>query len=216
MTRRVPTSGDLDHPFFARLYRRIGPGAERQGVAEHRRELLGGLRGRVVEPGAGMGLSFPHYPPEVEEVVAVEPESSLRADAERAARDAPVKVTVTGGRAEALPLEDDSVDAVIFALVLCSVEDQAAALAEARRVLRPGGEMRFYEHVAADGGALEVVQRVADATLWPRIAGGCHTHRDTLGAIEAAGFVPEDVRRLIFPGPWAPVAPHVLGRARPA
>lgn len=210
----LPEQGDLDHPFFARLYKKIGPGAEARGVAEHRRDLLRGLRGRVVEPGAGIGLSFAHYPPEVDEVVAVEPEPSLRAEARAAAARAPVRVTVTGGRAEALPLEDDSCDAVIFALVLCSVADQAASLAEARRVLKPGGEIRFYEHVRAQGRTLDLIQRVADATLWPRLAGGCHTHRDTLAAIERAGFAIEEVRRLTFPAPWVPMAPHVLGRAR--
>jgi SAM-dependent methyltransferase len=210
----LPGSDDLDHPFFARLWRRLGPAAEAQGAAAHRDRLLAGLRGRVAEPGAGLGLSFPHYPPAVEEVVAVEPEPRLRADAERAARDAPVPVTVVPGRAEALPLEDASCDAVVLSLVLCSVGDPVAALAEARRVLRPGGELRFYEHVAADGGALRLVQRAVDATFWPAVGGGCHTGRDTEGAIRAAGFEVTEIERFTFPAAWVPAAPHVLGRAR--
>ena len=96
--------------------------------------------------------------------------------------------------------------------------DQPAALAELRRVLRPGGELRFLEHVHAERQPLRAVQSLADASrLWPRLAGGCHAARDTLRAIEAAGFTVTDVRRFDFsPGPPLPAVPHILGRATPA
>ena len=114
---------------------------------EHRRKLLEGLSGRVIEVGAGNGLNFSLYPHTVEKVVAVEPEPTLREAAREEAKEAQVEIEVVDGVASELPAEDASYDAVVASLVLCSVRDQAEALAEMRRVLKPGGELRFYEHV---------------------------------------------------------------------
>jgi ubiquinone/menaquinone biosynthesis C-methylase UbiE len=204
----------MSHPVFARLYARVRPKLDEQGVAEHRRRLLSELAGRVLEVGAGDGGNFAHYPPEVTDVVAVEPERYLRAKAERYATTAPVRVQVVSGTADRLPLDDSSVDAVVASLVLCSVPDQATALAEAFRVLRPGGELRFYEHVAASPGRMNGVQKLLDATIYPPLTGGCHLHRDTAAAITAAGFTITTLDRFNFPptGP-NPAAPHILGRA---
>ncbi len=185
-------------------------------MAELRDELLAGVRGRVVEVGAGNGMNLRHYPSETTEVVAVEPEPYLRGLLEEAAGGVSVPVTVVPGVADRLPLETASVDVGVASLVLCSLEDQRAALAELYRVIRPGGELRFLEHVVADSPTLRWVQRLADATIWPRVAGGCHTSRDTLGAIEDGGFRVTAVRQLRFPDTRVPVpsAPHVLGVAR--
>jgi ubiquinone/menaquinone biosynthesis C-methylase UbiE len=120
---------------------------------------------------------------------------------------------VIAGQADALPLQDESADAVISSLVLCSVPDQAEALQEMRRVLRPGGELRFYEHVAATNRLGNGLQRAADATFWPRAFGNCHTARDTKATIEHAGFVIERCRRLRFPK-VEPPHPHIIGIAR--
>ena len=207
---------EVRNPVFARVMVRMRRHEPPEQV-EQRRKLLAGLRGRVLDLGAGDGANFRHFPTTVTGVVAVEPEPYLRRHADENAAAAAVPIEVVDGVADRLPLPDASVDAAVTALVLCSVPDQAAALAELRRVLRPGGELRFFEHVAAPGGARRALQETVDRPgLWPLIAGGCHTTRDTLAAIERAGFEVERVERLsLAPSPLlAPVAPHVLGVAR--
>jgi SAM-dependent methyltransferase len=203
------------HPVFARVYERLGAAAEEAGAAEHRSRLLDGLTGRVVEVGAGTGLNFAHYPTAVAEVVAVEPEPYLRKAAAEAARRAAVPVRVVEGTAAGLPLEDGSVDAGVASLVLCSVADQGAALAELRRVIRPGGELRFYEHVAARNPGWAKWQRRVDP-VWTRFSGGCHLTRDTERAIGEAGFAIEESDRFLFRPCWVAqlAAEHILGRAR--
>lgn len=208
-------TANIHHPVFARVYRRIGAAAEKAGAAEHRTRLLTGLAGEVVEVGAGTGLNFKYYPDTVTEVVAVEPEPYLRVEAQRAAAGAPVPVTVRPGTADRLPLGDASVDAGVTSLVLCSVPDQAGALAELHRVIRPGGELRFYEHVRASDARWARRQRRADP-IWTRFSGGCHLTRDTAAAIAAAGFVVDDCDLFLFqPCALAKLsATHILGRAR--
>lgn len=199
------------HPVFARVWARI---ASRVGSDEQRAEMLTGLRGRVVEVGAGDGRNFALYPPEVTEVLAIEPEPYLRRLAERTARRAPVPVRVLDGTAESLPLADASCNAVVSSLVLCSVADQSTALAEMRRVLAPGGELRFFEHVVARGRTATAVQSALDRTgLWPRLGAGCHLSRDTVASIEAAGLTVGEVRRFSS-GPGPAGLPFVLGSAR--
>lgn len=207
------------HPLFARLYARLGERAEALGQAEHRRELLAGLSGRVIEIGAGHGLNFAHYPERVSEVVAVEPEPHLRRLASLAAEKAPLAIRVVDGVADAIPAGDEQFDAAVACLMLCSVPDQGRALAELRRVLRPGGELRFYEHVLANSPPLARAQRVGDRSgVWPLVAGGCHASRDTAGAIEAAGFEIERCRRFPFRAALVEflATPKILGVARRA
>lgn len=208
------TESSVSHPLFARFYDRMSGKAEERGQAEHRRLLLEGLSGRVVELGAGNGLNFPHYPGSVEEVVAVEPEDYLRERATAAAARAGVPIEVVPGVADHIPADDASFDAGVASLVLCSVPDQDRALGELYRVIRPGGELRFYEHVAAHGGMGAALQRAADATVWPRMGGGCHLHRDTTSAIGRAGFEVESCERFPF-APMPGIAlPHIRGVAR--
>jgi SAM-dependent methyltransferase len=189
----------VHHPIFAHwIYPRVSAAAEARGGAEHRRELLAGLSGRVIEVGAGNGINFGYYPPSVRELVATEPESYLRSRATYAAETATVAVRIVDSLAESLPMDDASFDAGVTSLLLCSVADPARALAELFRVIRPGGELRFYEHVCAEGRALARLQRVVDATFWPLVAGGCHTSRESRAAIEQAGFTIERCRQFMF------------------
>ena len=199
------------HPLFARVYRRVSHRLDERGAREHRRELLGGLTGNVIEVGAGNGLNFPHYPRSVTHVTAVEPERYFRQLARQAGERAEPHVDVINGAAEALPVADDAADAVVISLVLCSVPDQDVALSEVVRVLRPGGELRFYEHVLSDDPRLARVQRFGDRTIYPMFAGGCHTSRETVAAIRSAGLTITEMRAFDFPPPKG--LPHVLGRA---
>lgn len=211
----MPPSSPVRHPLFARLNARMER-TETAEVRDQRRRLLGNLSGRVLELGAGTGVNFQYYPPEVTEVVAVEPEPFLREQAKRAGREADVAVTVLDAVADDLPIDDQSCDAAVACLVLCSVPDQAVALGELCRVVRPGGELRFYEHVLSGKPSIARAQRMVDRLFWPRAFGNCHTARDTAGAVAAAGFVVERSERLWEP-PCAlavPVGTHVLGVAR--
>ncbi|MFE6493495.1 class I SAM-dependent methyltransferase [Streptomyces sp. NPDC057748] len=213
---RIPQDA-VHHPVFARFYARMSVVAEtKAGLAAVRSELLAGMSGRVIEIGAGNGLNFAHYPPAVSEVVAIEPERSLRRLAVRSALRAGLPVDVVPGAAEALPVKSEAFDGAVASLVLCSVRSVERSLAEIVRVLRPGGELRFFEHVRADDRAMAVTQQALDRTVWPLMTGGCHTGRDTLGAIERAGFVVETYRRVRMPewGIRLPTSTCVLGVAR--
>jgi ubiquinone/menaquinone biosynthesis C-methylase UbiE len=179
--------------------------------------LLADLSGRVIEVGAGSGIHFRHYPQTVAEVVAVEPEPNLRAMAVAAARDAPVPIHVVPGLAEALPAEDGSMAAGVSAALLCSIPDPAMALSELARVIRPGGELRFFEHVVSRRPRAAWLQRALDSSgLWAHAMGGCQTSRDTEAAIAHAGFRIEVIERFTLRPTLLdiPVAPKILGRAR--
>jgi ubiquinone/menaquinone biosynthesis C-methylase UbiE len=213
---KVPKDA-VHHPVFARFYAKVSVSADlKGGIAAHRAELLYGLSGRVIEIGAGNGLNFAHYPAAVSEVVALEPERSLRELAVQAALRAEVPVDVVPGAAEALPVKSEGFDAAVASLVLCTVRDLPRALSEIKRVLRPGGELRFFEHGLADGRGLATAQKVLDRTVWPLLFGGCHTARDPIAAIEEAGFELGLYRRFRVPesGPQLPSSPCVLGVAR--
>ncbi|MDF6041089.1 class I SAM-dependent methyltransferase [Streptomyces sp. JH14] len=205
------------HPVFARFYARMSVAAEtRAGMAAIRAELLAGLSGRIIDVGVGNGLNFAHYPLAVSEVVAIEPERCLRQLAVRSALRAGIPVDVVPGCAEALPVKSEAFDGAVASLVLCTVRNVERSLAEIVRVLRPGGELRFFEHVRADDRAMAATQRALDRTVWPLVCGGCHTSRDTLAAIERAGFVVEEYRRVRMPewGIRLPTSSCILGVAR--
>jgi ubiquinone/menaquinone biosynthesis C-methylase UbiE len=206
---RSPT---VNHPVFARVYSRlVVPSIVRMGGEHLRRRLLAGLQGTVVEVGPGDGANFAHYPDEVTRIVAVEPEAYLR---EKAGAHGDERVELRDEVASELPVADGEADAVVFSLVLCSV-DQPSALAEARRVLRPGGRLRFLEHVQApEPGTARRWQRVLDVAGRPRLTGGCHLARDTVGAIEEAGFEVTELERFRVPDHARGLSSYVvLGQA---
>jgi ubiquinone/menaquinone biosynthesis C-methylase UbiE len=183
---------------------------------ELRRRLLAGLRGRVIEVGAGDGRSFEHYPVEVTSVLAVEPDPTARASAAERARKVPVAIEIVHGVAEALPVEDGAFDTAVVMGLLCSVGDPGAALRELQRVLVPGGELRFWEHVRSTHASFRVLQRAVDRLFWTRALGGCTTTRDTLATIQAAGFELETLERGFHSSSLLTItaAPYVLGTAR--
>jgi SAM-dependent methyltransferase len=183
---------------------------------ELRRRLLAGLRGRVLELGSGDGRAFELYPPGVTSVLAVEPDPTARAQAAERAAAAPVPIEMVEGVASAIPADDGSVDAAVLVWVLCSVPDPAAALAEVRRVLKPGGELRFYEHVRSPHLAFRALQRAGDRLFWTRALGGCETARDSVAAIEAAGFELVSLDRGFHSSTIATViaGPYAVGVAR--
>jgi ubiquinone/menaquinone biosynthesis C-methylase UbiE len=197
------------------FYPRFRKAAEEHGEHRYRERLLDGLDGRVLELGCGDGAHFGLYPETVTELVAVEPEENLLKRADAAAADARCPVRIVPGFAEALPVADAEFDAAVAALVLCSVDDQQTALAELMRVIRPGGELRFFEHVRSDA-RLHAAAQAAVQPVWAQLGGGCHIARDTEQAIREAGFAIERIERFEFaPGFLQKLAgPHILGLAR--
>ncbi len=210
------TDKTVDNPFFARVWKTLSA-SEPQALRRLRGQNLAGLSGRVLEIGAGTGTNFPFYPSTVAEVIAIEPERHLAAEARGAAALAPVPVTVTSDTAESFS-STEPFDAVVCSLVLCSIDQPDTVLRQLFSLLRPGGELRYLEHVAGDGWRARM-QRVADATVWPRLFGNCHTHRHTEQVIADSGFQVADSHRELAMPAWVPlpVTEFAIGRAvRPA
>jgi ubiquinone/menaquinone biosynthesis C-methylase UbiE len=173
---------------FAAGYDKFMSGPEKAGLRQHRAALLPRARGRVLEIGGGTGANLPFYGPGVEELVITEPEEPMarRLEAKLArAPGPPARLVRT--QAEELPFEDASFDFAVSTLVLCTVNDQARALGEIRRVLRPGGELLFIEHVRSDDPGLARWQDRLHG-VHVRLGHGCHCNRATLDSIEGAGF----------------------------
>lgn len=171
---------------FAALYDPMNRAGEAGWVGRRREELLCDIHGTVLEIGAGTGANIPHYEL-ADRVVLAEPSAAMRSRIEAKLPLARVPVEVSSAPAAPLPFDDASFDAVVATLVLCTVPDVPAALAEALRVLRPGGELRFLEHGAEHHGRRAVWQRRVEP-VWRRIGQGCRLTREPRVAVEAAGF----------------------------
>jgi SAM-dependent methyltransferase len=201
----------IDSRLGAALYDRFLWFSEKRGMARLRRELLAGARGAVLEIGAGTGLNLPHYPADLERLVLAEPGVRIgdRIDLDRA--PAGVAVRLEPAPAEDLPFADASFDTVVSTFVLCTVADPERAVAEAARVLRPGGRLLFLEHVAAEKGWRRSLQR-RSVRPWAAFADGCRCDRPTLATIEARMRI-ESVERGSWRGMPAIVKPLVWGSA---
>lgn len=195
---------------FAALYDRMLAGTEEAGLRERRRALLARARGRVLEIGAGTGLNLDHYGPEVSELVLTEPEEAMA----RRLRARSTRGQVVEAPADRLPFPDDSFDSVVSTLVLCTVPDQPGALAEIRRVLKPGGRLLFLEHVRShDAGLAKWQDRILP--IWRVVGHGCHPNRDTAAALARAGFDAE-LESWRMPKALPIVRPVIEGVATPA
>ena len=158
----------------------------------YRSRVIGGAKGKVLEIGFGSGCNLPYYPATVDEVVGVDVSAEMLALAAPAVAGSSRKVTLFTHTAESLPFDDQTFDTVVTTWSLCSIPDPVAALREARRVLKPGGQLRFVEHgLAADPGVAKWQNRLTP--LWRRCAGGCHLNRKSDDLIWSAGFTLTEV-----------------------
>jgi ubiquinone/menaquinone biosynthesis C-methylase UbiE len=216
VSRDTPTEGTVhgehrwDH-VFAALYDRITRRGEKLTMRGLRSELVAKARGRTLEIGAGTGANLAHYPDEVHVLILAEPFEPMRRQLDRKLRESGRPASTLDASAEAIPLDDGSVDTVVSTLVLCTVDFPSRALAEIARVLSPAGQFLFIEHVRAHSPRLARWQDRLE-TPWRHFAAGCRCNRDTIASINAAGFSTEyeDSR---WKGGLPIVAPLVVGRA---
>ncbi|HZR67855.1 MAG TPA: class I SAM-dependent methyltransferase [Burkholderiales bacterium] len=196
------------------LYDRFMRQSEDACLGRWRAELLHDLSGSVLEIGAGTGATLPHYPASVSRLVLCEPDPHMRRKLEaRAGALAPGRAEVAGRAAHALGVESASFDAVVSSLVLCSVPDQGAALAEIARVLKPRGRLVFLEHVAADGNPPRLKWQKRIEPVWKHLMDNCHLTRRTETAIGAAGFRIERIQRESIRKAMPLVRPSIRGIA---
>jgi ubiquinone/menaquinone biosynthesis C-methylase UbiE len=202
-------------PLFARGYDRFTKATEEAGLRERRRALLARARGRTLEIGAGTGANLELYPDAVTELVLTEPDDHMRAQLEHKLAAAGRSAQLVGAGAERLPLEDASFDTVIATLVLCTIPDPDAALAEIARVLKPDGRLLFIEHVRADDPSTARWQDRLERP-WGWIGRGCHPNRDTVSAIDRSALEVAEVERDRMPKAPPIVRPLVIGVAKPS
>lgn len=197
---------------FSALYDRMLAGTEEAGLREVRRQTLAGAQGRTIDIGAGTGANVGLYPAAVTELVLAEPDQHMvRRLRSKAATDG-IQGQIVQAPAERLPFEDSSFDTAVFTLVLCTVPDPAAALAEAARILKPGGHLLFVEHVRSPDPRLARWQDRLERP-WRFCGDGCHCNRDTVARIEASPLTLEKVERGELPKSPPIVRPLVHGSA---
>lgn len=184
-------------------------------ILRQRQKVVPMARGKVLEIGLGAGHNIPHYDHQgVDKVIGIDPCEVSWQLAEPRVKAAPFEVEFLAGSAEEIPLEDRSVDSVLLTFALCTIPDPAAALSEARRVLRPGGHLVFCEHgKAPDANVARWQERVNP--VWRRVFGGCNLNRDIKGIITDSGFNLDKVEQMYLPGTPRIAGYNVWGTARP-
>jgi ubiquinone/menaquinone biosynthesis C-methylase UbiE len=197
---------------FATMYDRGLKGTEEAGLREMRRATLVEASGRTIDVGAGTGANLGLYPAAVSDLVLSEPDPHMVAKLRPKLAVSGTAAEVVDAPAESLPFEDSSFDTVVFTLVLCTVPDPAAALAEAARLLRPGGKLLFVEHVRSEDPSLARWQDRLESP-WHFLADGCHCNRDTVAAIEASPMQVEHVEHDRLPKALPLIRPLVRGSA---
>jgi SAM-dependent methyltransferase len=198
--------------FFSAIYDRGMKGAEDAGLREERLKALVEASGRTIDLGAGTGANLALYPEAVTELVLAEPDPHMLKQLRAKVGESGVDAEVVEAPAERLPFEDSRFDTAVFTLVLCTVPDPAAALAEAARILKPGGKLLFVEHVRAEDPGLAGWQDRLERP-WRFVADGCHCNRDTVAMIEASSLNVEQVERGRLPKAPPLVRPLVRGSA---
>ncbi len=201
----------LSSSLVARFYDRMSAGTEDAGLRELRRRLLAGAKGRVLEIGGGTGANLLLYPPSVESLTVTEPEEPMLRRLDRKVREQAPLTKVLRAGAEELPFADNSFDTVVSTLVLCGVEDQTRCLREVRRVLRPGGQLMFIEHVRSDEPKIARMQDRMNGVN--RFVARCDCNRATLDTIEAEGFEVTKLERTELPKAPPFVRPLIVGVA---
>jgi ubiquinone/menaquinone biosynthesis C-methylase UbiE len=196
---------------FSAFYDILLKGTEEAGLRERRREVLSKARGRTIDIGAGTGANLGLFPAEAE-VVMAEPDPHMTKRLRQKLAESGAKVELVEAGAEELPFEDSSFDTAVFTLVLCTVPDPSAALTEAARVLKPGGQLLFVEHVRAENPGVARWQDRLERP-WRVFADGCRCNRDTVASIEASPLTLESVKRGELPKSPPITKPMVWGRA---
>jgi ubiquinone/menaquinone biosynthesis C-methylase UbiE len=198
---------------FAALYDRGLKATEEAGLRAMRHETLAAASGRTLDIGGGTGVNLDLFGPQVTELVLAEPDPHMLKKLRAKLAESGVEAVAIQAPAESLPFADSSVDTAVFTLVLCTVPDPAAALAEAARVLRPGGKLLFVEHVRSKDPSLARWQDRLEKP-WRFLGDGCHCNRDTEANLKAAGFELSDVKRGELPKAPPIVRPLTQGSAR--
>ncbi len=212
VTHGTPAGDSAWARAFALLYDPFVWVAERAGLRAHRKQLLIGARGCTLEIGSGTGLNLPHYPGHLDELVLAEPDAAMRARLEKRLRRSGRRTRLIDAPAECLPFPDGSVDTVVSTLVLCTVDAPDVALREIARVLRPGGQLLFLEHVRSESPTLARWQdRLAGP--WRRFARGCRCNRATAELIVSCGLRLDQAREGSWHGMPPIVRPLIVGRA---